>query len=369
MPIRFDAQRWAQVQADAAAWWAGDLARPLFNLAVWGQDPGRPEPTLRHEGFQSFYPLDVPAEAIVDRWDYDLSRGRFIGDGFPVIWPNFGPGVAAAFLGGELQNGMDTVWFHPKGEPELADLQFRFDPNNVWLQRIADLYRAGLVRWEGLVQLGYTDIGGNLDMLASFRPGEKLLYDLYDDPHTVKRLTWELHEMWWQIYSYYTDLLQPVNPGYTAWTSIFSAEPYYMLQCDFCYMIGPEMFDEFVKPELAESCKKLTHAFYHLDGPGELPHLDSLLTIPELKGVQWVPGDGQPDVGHWPEVYRKIRDAGKLIQVFTSQYAGGLEIVDVLADQLGSAEGIVVIGSVAPEDTDRAAEILRKYGATVGLEG
>jgi len=43
---------------------------------------------------------------------------------------------------------------------------------------------------------------------------------------------------------------------------------------------------------------------------------------------------------HWPEVYRKIRDAGKKIQMF-----GDLRTLDAVAGQLGSAEGIALIAS------------------------
>ena len=78
------------------------------------------------------------------------------------------------------------------------------------------------------------------------RPAKKLLLDLYDDPDGVKRLSWHTHDMWWTCYDGLNDILQPANPGYTAWTHIYSKAPYYMLQCDFCYMIGPDMFDEFV---------------------------------------------------------------------------------------------------------------------------
>ena len=361
MSIDFTPARWERVKADARRWWEHKLDRPLLQFISGGHAPGRAEPALPAQWFHSFYDLSVPAEAIMDRWDYDLSTLRFLGDAFPVVWPNFGPGIAAAFLGAELRNSRDTVWFHPREEKPVADWRFAYDAENVWLRRVADLTRAAVARWDGQVLVGMTDIGGNLDMLASFRPSEALLFDLYDDPESVKARTWELHEMWWRFYNFFESIQQPRNPGYTAWTSIFSDAPYYMLQCDFCYMIGPEMFDEFVKPELAASCRRLTNAFYHLDGPGQLPHLDSLLTIPELKGVQWVPGDGQPDIAHWPEVYRKIRDAGKLIQVFTGQYAGGAEIIDVLADQLGGAEGIVAIGYV--DDSEQTERILKKYGA------
>ena len=57
---------------------------------------------------------------------------------------------------------------------------------------------------------------------------------------------------------------------------------------------GPEMFERFVLPDLAACCDRLDHAFYHLDGKGELPHLDLLLSIDGLRGIQWIPGAGQP---------------------------------------------------------------------------
>jgi 5-methyltetrahydrofolate--homocysteine methyltransferase len=55
------------------------------------------------------------------------------------------------------------------------------------------------------------------------------------------------------------------------------------------------------------------NVFYHLDGKGELPHLDQLLAIEELAGVQWVPGEGSPPLQEWPEVLNKIADSDKKI--------------------------------------------------------
>ena len=213
-------------------------------------------------------------------------------------------------------------------------------------------------RWEGTVQIAMTDLGGNLDVVASFRPGAKLLLDLYDHPDEIKRLTWESHEAWQRCYQAFNEILQPLNPGYTAWTPIFSETPYYMLQCDFSYMISPEMFEEFVKPELAASCRKLSHPFYHLDGPGQLAHLDSLLSIPELRGIQWIPGDGKPDIRQWPEVFRKIRKAGKLIQFF-----GDIDDLDVIVEQLGSPEGIILVSWETEKPEGEIRKALRKYGA------
>ena len=363
MGIDFSSDRWDKIKRDYGSWWAGELKRPLINVGLTGADAGRPEPDLPAYTFTAFYGFDVSAERIADRWDYDLSTQRFIGDAFPHVWPCFGPGIMAGFLGSTVEPSIEggTVWFRPAEELEPSAL----NGEDEWFKRIRDIYRAAVDRWEGLAQVAMTDLGGNLDILSTFRPGEKLLLDLYDHPEDIKRLTWEAHEMWFRYFDEFNSVLQPENPGYTAWTPIYSEHSYYMLQCDFCYMIGPEMFDEFVKPELAATCRRLVNPFYHLDGPGQLPHLDSLLTIEELKGVQWVPGSGVPDVSRWPEVYRKVRDAGKLIQVFTGQREGGdgLDVLDILADQLGSAEGIILIGSVDVSREKDLEKLLARYRA------
>ena len=364
--IPFAFERWQGIREAYGQCWAGKLDRPIISITLNGYDPGRAAPNLPAQGFHSFYDRSVSAEAIVDRWDYDLRQQRFFGDAFPTTCPNFGPGVVAAFLGAELRNGENTVWFHPREERAVTDLRLTLNRQDDWYQRVESLLRASSERWRGAVQVGMVDLGGMLDLVATFRPGEKLLLDLYDHPDEVKRLTWEAHEAWWQSFAALNQVLKPINPGYSCWTPIFSAAPFFLLQCDFSYMISREMFDEFVKPELAASCKRLTNPFYHLDGPGALAHLDSLLSIPELKGIQWVPGAGAPDVTHWPEVYRKIRAAGKLIQVWTEQTEHGLRVVDILADQLGSAAGLIVIGCGPREQEDETLALLRKYGCGNG---
>ena len=78
------------------------------------------------------------------------------------------------------------------------------------------------------------------------------------------------------------------------------------------------MFERFVLPDLAACCEKLDYAFYHLDGKGQIRHLDMLLSLPHLRGIQWVPGDGNPPPQHWLPLLKRIRDSGKLCQVTVS---------------------------------------------------
>ena len=360
MPVDFSTERWARIRENSRRWWAGQLKRPLIHQVGHGRDPGRPAPRAHPMRKARFYDFSLSADDIVDGWDYRLSSLKFLGDSFPCVWPDFGPGVLAAYLGArtEVRDKENTVWFGGEPTPDIARLRFAYRPDAPLAVRLREIYRAALRRWNGLVQLGMTDLGGNLDVLASFRPGEQLLLDLSDSPREVERLTWEAHEAWFRCFEDFDAILRPVNPGHTAWTPIFSGEPYYMLQCDFAYMISPQMFDKFVRPELAASCRRLVNPFYHLDGKGQLPHLDSLLSIPELKGVQWIPGDGQPGITHWPHVYRKIRAAGKLTQIF-----GGPRELDTIADQLGSAEGIIQIGGFDLKREKEMEKFLSRYGA------
>jgi 5-methyltetrahydrofolate--homocysteine methyltransferase len=91
-----------------------------------------------------------------------------------------------------------------------------------------------------------------------------------------------------------------------------------MLQSDFAYMISPHMFERFVLPDLAACCEALDYAFYHLDGKGQIVHLGMLLSLERLRGIQWIPGDGQPPPEEWLPLLKRIRDGGKLCQLYVS---------------------------------------------------
>ena len=324
------------------------------------RDAGRPRPNVPLLSQATCADLSIPADDLINRIDYGLSTCLYLGDAFPFFNMDcFGPGILAAFLGSIPDNSTGRFWFHPPSRKPIQEIHFQFDPDNVWFRRIREIYEAAMRRWQGAVVMGMTDLGGNLDILSTFRPSEELLLDLYDNPGEVIRLLWEEHEVWHQYYNALNDILQPVNPGYCDWSGIYSDKASYVLQCDFSYMIGPAMFDEFVKPELVATCARLERCIYHLDGTGALAHLDSLLAIPDLDVVQWVPGDGQADCGHWPEVYKKIAAAGKKIQVHGE--VREFEALDSVIEQVGTSKGIHLRGWWQDSETDIRRE-LSKHG-------
>ena len=311
--IRFSDRQWTNVIENYRKWWKGELGRPILPLTISGADPGRPMPKNPLLHFTNCADFSITPDAIIDRMDYDLSTYEYYGDSFPCVkMQYFGPGVGAAFLGATLEPADNTVWFHLDKKVPIQDLHLTYKENNVWLNRIKDIYRAGMKRWGGSVCMPMTDIGGGLDILASFLGTEGLLFEVLDNPKEVKRLCVEITDLWLRFYSELNDIIKDQRI-FSDWSSILSEKPSYMLQCDFSYMIGSDMFTEFVYDDLDKISKTLGGAFYHLDGIGEIVHLDSLLSINGIKGIQWIPGAGEPETRDWSDLYKKISAAGKKI--------------------------------------------------------
>ncbi|MGE5528354.1 MAG: hypothetical protein ACM3X6_04330 [Patescibacteria group bacterium] len=346
-PLQFSGEDWDRVERETMAWWAGDLPRPLIWLAVT-PPPSGPQPY----GYMSNYPLDMPADEVVDRYAPGLAATRFYADAFPWVWLNFGPGIVAGFLGARVNSvsePSETVWFTPPAASSYSELSLAYDPGNVWWRRVKELAEAFIRRYDGLLQVSHTDLGGNLDILASFRGTEELLYDVIDQPDEVIEAARRITGLWLRYYDELDALIRPACRGTSCWTPLWSSGRTYMLQCDFSYMISPAMFERFVLPDLSACCDRLDHGFYHLDGKGELPHLDMLLSMPRLRGIQWVPGDGQPSPDRWPGLLRRIRAGGKLCQVLVSP-EGALRIVR----ELGGKGFLLVISSYGEEFQDPA---------------
>jgi len=260
----------------------------------------------------------MPAGEVLDLYQPPMDVTRYHGDAFPQWWPNFGPGIGAGFLGAKVVPQPETVWYEPEVEIAPAELHLSFDPDNIWWKRVCELTALAAERWQGKAVVGYTDIGGNLDILASLRTTEKLLMETFDAPEEIDRLASEVTKHWLLYFEELHKLTDAAGRGHSTWAGIWSAGRTYMLQCDFSYMISPDMFERWVLPDLTTCCEHLDHSFYHLDGPGELAHLDHLCNMPELNGIQWIPGAGQKPPVDWPEVIDKIISSGKLCQIFGS---------------------------------------------------
>ncbi len=326
MNIRFNEQDWQRIAADWNAWWAGALPRPLVVLETG-------DPVEADWSQFTKFGLDTPVDDLLDNWQRVLEATHWHGDAYPKWWVNYGPGTMAAFLGSHPSWTPDTTWFWPlDGIETLAQMQLVYDAQNPWWLRVQEVTRRAVQRWGRQVLVGTTDLGGNLDILAGLRGSAKLLLDLSDDPEQVDRLAAEITRLWVRYYDELYAITSSVGRGNACWGPCWSPGKGYMLQCDFSYMISPRMFKRYVLPDLTACCAHLDYGFYHLDGVGEIPHLDHLLSIERLRGIQWQPGDGQPMAEGWLDLLERIRRGGKLCQIYVTRQ-GALDVKRHLGGQ------------------------------------
>lgn len=296
-----------------AAFWDRSCAdRPPLYLTVRRQaGDGFPEPT---DNYQRWADMDYRLNAA--RWN--IGATLYMADGFPNAWVNMGPGVLAAMIGSEYGYAESTVWFGhneqllAEGYGGMDRLALRAD--NPMNAHVLEFTRRMCREGVGKYLTGITDIGGTLDVLASLRGTETLLYDVVDDADNVVRARDIIDALWEKAYTESYDIIRAAYGGpMTGWIPLWCDKRWFPLQCDFSAMISPDAFERLVLPSLERHTRFLDHSVYHLDGPGELPHVDMLLGLNRLDAIQWVPGAGNYDglSEHWYPLYERIQRAGK----------------------------------------------------------
>lgn len=303
---------WDKVKEVYKAWWDKKLDYPLVQVVSPKEDA---KEYKSYDGWGFLRYKDYPEKAI-DLFEERCRDTFFGGESYPNLWMNLGPGVLAAYYTGFLKfdGNTNTSWFeYPLPWEEVEKLEFKED--NEWWQYTRFITELSISKGKDRFIVGMTDIGGVLDVLSSFRGAQNLLIDLIEEPDRVLYILDKILDSWFKVYEELDSIIKKFQDGTSAWMGIWCHKRWYPLQCDFSYMISPKMFERFVAPHIEKQCKWLDYSIYHLDGPGEIPHLDILLDIPELTGIQWVPGEGNPqcDSPKWFPMYKKILSKNKLL--------------------------------------------------------
>lgn len=246
----------------------------------------------------------------------ELSNQDFLGDSLPVAWPNLGPEILSALYGCPLHFGdYGTSW----SEPVLHDWadadQIQLDWSHPLLLKLHEMTDALLEIGKDRFMVGMTDWHPGGDCIAALRDPASLAVDLLANPGEVKKLLRRITGDYFKLYDQFYEKLRKAGQPLTCWTSLVDDGRYYIPSCDFSIMISKKMFDEFFLPGIIEECRFLDRSIYHLDGPGALRHLDSILSIAELDALQFVPGAGNEVYARWVQVYQEAQRRGKAVQV------------------------------------------------------
>jgi hypothetical protein len=260
----------------------------------------------------------------------NVSEMDWFGDSAPIYMPNLGPDITGTLFGCELEFTHGTSWSnHPiQGEEDYQRLLERVpDFSNPYWLAIEEMTRLSLAA-PGEHLTGITDLHGSADTLVSLRGPSELCYDLVDIPELVHGLLDRLVEANREIFLRSRKLL--VEGGQdisTTWASFLHQGPAYVSSADFLALLSPDMGKEFVRPYLRREWADLERSIFHLDGPDALRHLDWLLEEEWIQAIQWVYGAGQGRASDWIPVYRKIRAAGRSLQLLAADAEDALTVI------------------------------------------
>jgi hypothetical protein len=351
MPIDHIPDWESRLARQDAFWHCEVIDRPVVSFTL-----SRPNPEYQHPPLKKWPSVRdrwMDAEFMAESALASVMNTEYYGDALPSAWPNLGPEVFSAFFGCELEYGQTTSWSIPCLK-DWADVDaLRFSEHNFYWRKIIEMTDALMEVGKGKFYTGITDLHVGGDAIAAFRDPLQLNIDMIERAEQVKALLDHVTETYFRVYDFYYDKLTAAGHAISTFPGIVSTRKWYVPSNDFSCMISKRMFDDIFLPGIIRECRHMEASIYHLDGPGALHHLDSLLEIPELNAIQWVYGEGRGRASDWMHVYQKCQAAGKGLQIHL-----GLDELDFFMDSL-RPDGLW-IGLSGVRDRDQAHAVLKK---------
>ena len=296
------------------AFWQREIVdRPPVTIALPKAGRRAARPTRVYASLEEKW-LDIDGR--IDDMEAAMDSTDFLYDSLPIAWPNLGPEIFSAWCGCGYEYGPTTTWSRPAILDWAADYEkARLDMNHPLFRKTVEFTRKLIQRGRGKYIVGLTDFHPGGDHLAALRDPQNLAVDMLEEKDWVKKALTRSAAEFFAAYGVFYQMIHEAGMPSTSWTPVIHDGTFYIPSNDFSCMISKAMYDEVFLPGIAQECAFYERSIYHLDGPGALRHLDSLLEIKELDAVQWVCGAGNEGYHRWAGVYQKIQRAGKGIQL------------------------------------------------------
>lgn len=319
-----DLQISPEIRQKFESWWNQDNAgRPLMHMCVRREDVP-PMPDVR-SFFQSPEDYYLNAQALVQYYTRFLESHTFRADGFMDYRVNLGPGSMALYVGAEPEFRWESLWYHEIGESrfdQLLDTPLTLDTE--WVRRHTELIESIRTLTDHRAFIPLPDIVESVDTLAALRGAQNLCYDFIDEEEKMAAYIEKMDAYYLEVYDHFYQLVsqETGGSGYAGF-KVWGQGKVAKMQCDFCALMNPRQFQQFVLPSMQKECKAFDKPFYHLDGVDAIKHLPFLLQIDELKAIQWTNGAGKPDglwEGWYEPIYDKVMDAGKSLYILVDDH-------------------------------------------------
>jgi 5-methyltetrahydrofolate--homocysteine methyltransferase len=306
--------------------------------------PERPEPWRRY----------LDADYRILEIENTLAATDYFGDAIPTFSRGINTGYLGLFAGAVPRFDAGTVWIEPCVASWPDAPRPRFDPELPIFRRILEVSDALRANARGRYRLAFPDHLDAVTTLSQMRGVEALMFDLVDDPEPAAAFRDDLVAVWKRSFDFWVARDRAAGlAGVTNWARAYSPTRGGVVQCDFSAMLSPDLFRGFVRPELAAEAAHLDGALFHLDGPGQIPHVETILAIPGMTAIQWTPGAGRARPAGWPDLMRRLQAAGKALQVYCQ-----MEDLDALFEML-RPEGVMFV-FLENLPADAAREALRR---------
>ncbi len=254
-------------------------------------------------------------------WNYQraitwFENTYFAGEALPVTYVNWGAMAMAAMFGSPPKFNKTSVWY-AKIINDWKNWDVSFDPQSdpTWktLNTIVDRL---VQEAPGKFFVGKPELGNGADVLSLIRGMDDLALDLINNPQEVKRGVDIISDTWVKLMEQAYQKTSPVNDNgdVLAWMGLWAPGRIDQIACDFSSIISPAMFREFFVSEVEKMGNWCEYGVYHLDGPACMKNmLDVILSLPQLKTIQFTPGAGSNPTytpAYIPR-YRKILESGR----------------------------------------------------------
>jgi hypothetical protein len=198
--------------------------------------------------------------------------------------------------------------------------EFVLDLDNPWIRKYERLLGAVLdVAGRDDFLVGSASGLPSNDMLALMMGTENFLLALADYPEWMRAAIGQLANNWAAIKKRIRSRVAATNDfsyGVAGWAPFWGPHPFVSWQSDVSCMVSPEMYEQFILPDLDLAGNEFGKVWYHLDGPDAIKHLPSILSRVFVRVVQYVPGTGsEPNGPAYLDLYRKIQVAGRIVHI------------------------------------------------------
>lgn len=316
---------WETTKQRFEDYWKGENSgRPVMRVVGIKPecDPYQLPEELRSKDMEDKY---LNAKRIVRRYRHYCETHEFLGESFPNLNADFGPGSIAGYLGSDIVFHDKTAWFEPCVKEWESYPDLTFSPENKWFKKHIQLFDDCRKLIGDDFPIAIPDLMENVDVLASLRGAQELIYDMIDDEDEILRRVQQVTDVYQQYYdAFYKYAQYEGGSAYTVF-QIFGSGKTQKLQCDYSALLSPDYFRTFVLDSLKQATRGLDHVLYHLDGPDAIKHMDALMEVTGIDALQWTSGDHGPDgtMEEWDVIYDKARAAGKSLWV--KVYSGGYD--------------------------------------------